>query len=337
MNSLSIVIIGRNEEAHIARCLRSVIDAAAEIGGAEIVLVDSASTDRTAEIARSLGVRVLALNPASGMSAAAGRFVGFHGTRGELVMFVDGDTVIDRNWFRTAIPYFKQADVAGVMGYLRDFDEQGQELPFVGQRYTEVCSLPWLRGIAMYRRAAMDDVGTFNPYLLTEEEAELALRLRRRGYRLLQVPHEMGDHLRGMTAVAFFWRSVHNHRLVPLGRTLRYACREGLGAQLLFQRFRPTLNFIGVILTLLAGSVLFLFGHPFMAEITLGLLVATCAAIMIKKRTLGGPLLYYALHSLILYGLLTGFFTTQVKDPRDYPLEAIEANPANYRPVECRV
>src|SRR5207248_11598861 len=188
---------------------------------------------RTVEIARSCGVRVLSLNPECEMTASAGRFVGFYHTRGELVMFVDGDTVIDRGWFRAAIPYFEQIDVGGVMGYLNDFNEQGQELPFVGQRCTEARALPWLRGIAMYRRAAMKEAGTFNPYLSTEEEAELALRLRRRGSRLLQVPHEMGSHLRGMTRFAFFLRSLHHKRLAPLGYTLRYAFSEGLGAQFL--------------------------------------------------------------------------------------------------------
>ena len=183
MSSLSIVIISKNEEAHIDQCLHSVLAAAAEIGGAEIIMVDSRSTDCTVKIAHSCGVRVLSLNPAWEMSASAGRFVGFHQTRGELVMFVDGDTVIDRDWFRVAIPYFHQADVAGMMGYLNDFDAQGQKLPYVGKRSKQVSTRPWLRGIGLYRRAAMIQVGTFNPYLSEEEEAELAFRLRRRGWR----------------------------------------------------------------------------------------------------------------------------------------------------------
>ena len=130
MNSLSVVVIGRNEEARIAQCLRSVMAAAAQVGGAEIVMVDSASGDRTVEIARSCGVRVLSLNSDWEISASAGRFVGFHKTQGELVMFVDGDTVIDREWFRVAMPYFNQADVAGVMGHLNDLDAHGKELPY---------------------------------------------------------------------------------------------------------------------------------------------------------------------------------------------------------------
>lgn len=50
---LSVAIISFNEEANIARCLEAVRDCAAEI-----MVVDSHSTDRTVEIARSLGATV---------------------------------------------------------------------------------------------------------------------------------------------------------------------------------------------------------------------------------------------------------------------------------------
>ncbi len=51
---LSISIISRNEEANIARCLQSAAGLAEEI-----VVVDSGSTDRTREVAESLGARVV--------------------------------------------------------------------------------------------------------------------------------------------------------------------------------------------------------------------------------------------------------------------------------------
>ncbi|MDR0867033.1 MAG: glycosyltransferase family 2 protein [Planctomycetota bacterium] len=52
MSTLAAVIITCNEEKNIARCLRS-LQAVAD----EIVVVDSGSTDRTAEICRSFGVK----------------------------------------------------------------------------------------------------------------------------------------------------------------------------------------------------------------------------------------------------------------------------------------
>jgi len=50
---LSAVIVTQNEERNIERCLRSVRFAD------EIVVVDAFSEDRTAEIARRLGARVV--------------------------------------------------------------------------------------------------------------------------------------------------------------------------------------------------------------------------------------------------------------------------------------
>ena len=55
--TLSVVIITYNEEANIGRTLKSVLPLVAS-GHGEIILVDSGSTDRTVEIARSLGAQV---------------------------------------------------------------------------------------------------------------------------------------------------------------------------------------------------------------------------------------------------------------------------------------
>ena len=54
---LSVVIISHNEEANIGRSLTSVQPLIAD-GKGEIIVVDSGSTDRTVEIAKSFGARV---------------------------------------------------------------------------------------------------------------------------------------------------------------------------------------------------------------------------------------------------------------------------------------
>ncbi len=55
--TLSVVIITYNEEANIGRTLESVHPLVAD-GKGEIIVVDSGSTDRTIEIARSFGAKV---------------------------------------------------------------------------------------------------------------------------------------------------------------------------------------------------------------------------------------------------------------------------------------
>src|SRR5262249_13317718 len=55
--TLSVVIITYNEEANIARMLKSVQPLVRDDKG-EIIVVDSGSTDRTVEIAKSFGAKV---------------------------------------------------------------------------------------------------------------------------------------------------------------------------------------------------------------------------------------------------------------------------------------
>jgi glycosyltransferase involved in cell wall biosynthesis len=52
-SGISVVILTYNEECHIERCIRSVLDIATDI-----FVVDSYSTDATTAIAHTLGAKV---------------------------------------------------------------------------------------------------------------------------------------------------------------------------------------------------------------------------------------------------------------------------------------
>jgi glycosyltransferase involved in cell wall biosynthesis len=84
---LSLIVISKNEEAAIARCLRSANFAD------EIVVVDHASTDRTAEIARSLGARVIVSTDWSGFGPQKNRALGE--ATGDWVLSLDADEWIE--------------------------------------------------------------------------------------------------------------------------------------------------------------------------------------------------------------------------------------------------
>ncbi len=322
---LSVVVITRNEEAHIEGCLGAILSAVKEVGGAEVVVVDSASTDRTVEIALSLGVRAVSLKPEWELSPSAGRYVGFHHTGGELIMFVDADTRIDRDWFPRAIAAFERPDVAAVTGWLDDVDEQGKVLPYVGRRSPEVCEIRRLRGIGLYRRAAMRQAGTFNPYLVTEEEAELALRLRSRGWKLLQLPQQMGCHMRGAEMQAEVIRAWRLGRIRSIGRTLLYAVCAGNGLRFCLERLLPTILFTLALLALLIiGKGLTLAGVQGGWGIAAGLAGAWMLAVAVRKRSLSGPLAYVFRHLLLCFGVIAGLVTTRIKWPENYPLDVVQ-------------
>jgi glycosyltransferase involved in cell wall biosynthesis len=118
MNTFSIVVTGKNEEAHLAACLNSALAEATEVGAAEVIYVDAASTDRSVEIAKALGVRTLVLRSTQTHRLAVARYVELHHTTGEFLMFVNGDTVLEYQWLSRALAFFTAAEVAGAAGYL---------------------------------------------------------------------------------------------------------------------------------------------------------------------------------------------------------------------------
>jgi len=99
---LSVVIITQNEEDQIETCIQSIFAACRSVSAFEVVLVDSASTDRTVERAREYPVTILRI-PEEHASNGAGRFVGDQVARGELVLHVDGDMTLTETWLPRAI------------------------------------------------------------------------------------------------------------------------------------------------------------------------------------------------------------------------------------------
>jgi len=87
--TVSIVFPALNEEAAIARCVDEAMEALGQNGlRGEVVVVDNGSTDRTAEIARRGGARVVT-EPRRGYGAACLR--GLKDATGEFVLLLDAD------------------------------------------------------------------------------------------------------------------------------------------------------------------------------------------------------------------------------------------------------
>ena len=89
---LSFIIPAFNEEFELPETLRA-LRAAAESSGEpyEIIVVDDASTDRTAEIASTAAAHVISVNR---RQIAAVRNAGAHAAHGDVLFFIDADTRI---------------------------------------------------------------------------------------------------------------------------------------------------------------------------------------------------------------------------------------------------
>ncbi|MBX3497746.1 MAG: glycosyltransferase family 2 protein [Parvibaculum sp.] len=89
MPRLSLIVITKNEEAAIGRCLRSVAGIADEI-----VVVDSGSTDRTPEIVRSFGAKLL--QPADWPGFGPQKQRAQDAAAGEWILSLDSDEWIEQ-------------------------------------------------------------------------------------------------------------------------------------------------------------------------------------------------------------------------------------------------
>ena len=87
---LSVVIIAYNEEMNLSRTLKSVA-AVVRDGAGEIVVVDSGSTDNTAEIAQSLGAKVFQ-EPWKGFAAQKNSAI--DKASGDWILSLDADEVL---------------------------------------------------------------------------------------------------------------------------------------------------------------------------------------------------------------------------------------------------
>ncbi|MDQ4123393.1 MAG: glycosyltransferase [Acidobacteriota bacterium] len=329
-HKVSIVIIGRNEERSLGKCLDAAQAAAEQIGGAEIIFVDSASTDNTVAVAQSYGVRVLSLKPDWQLCPSAGRFVGSQYAKGDFILFVDADTLVYRNFLPVALEYFEQnPQVGGINGYLDDLNENGELLENVEERYETAADVKWLRGpCCFYRKSALLEVGSFNPYLAMEEEAELGLRMIKKGWTLRQIPISMACHTRCYhcqtvkSVVTTFKRDIVSKRLGEITKTIAYAFKEGNGLIFCWLRLKTTIIFLGWLLLL--GLSLLLPEVFYPKTIFALIFILPLLAIFGKKRSLSQTLLFIPAKLINFIDVLSGFHKISFKNAAFYPLDVIE-------------
>src|SRR5262245_55271050 len=108
---LSFIVPAHNEQAYLGRTLQAIHESALDTGrNYEIIVVDDASTDETANIACQLGATVVAVNK---RQIAATRNAGAGAARGEWFFFVDADTIIQSRVLVSALKHLEQGAAGG--------------------------------------------------------------------------------------------------------------------------------------------------------------------------------------------------------------------------------
>lgn len=324
MPELSVVMIGKNQQWNTARLVESVLRATLAFAAREVVFVDSASTDCTAEIAAQYPITVLKLSPEQRLTAAAGRYVGYQRTTGDLVLFLDGDMELCTGWLEPALALMHaRSDVAVVSGELIDrpvtsaMAAADRPLPLNAE--AAPVEVRQGGGAALYRRSVLERVGSFNPYLYSDEEPALCLRIRHAGYRLQRLPRPIAVHYSApVEAFSTLLGRRRRNLWLGFGQNIRYFFGGPLLWSYCKERGWAAAPALLLCTGLLALATSLLTGWWMWSALWGGSVAVLTLALAVQKRSLKAALFTIFRRLLILEGTIRGLLITPA-DPAGYP------------------
>lgn len=225
---VSVVVVSHNTRELLTRCLDAV---AAQDGVFETLVVDNASTDGSAALVRERfpGVELVVLEDNVGFARANN--LGFERCRGEYVLLLNPDCFLEPDALRRLVASARRRPEAGALGprlHNPDGSLQRSAWPFPRPArllaeavllhrplrrlgliedlgtwaHDEERAVDFLVGACLLlRRDALAEVCGFDErFWLYGEEADLCLRLARRGWKVVLVPDARALHVGGASS-----------------------------------------------------------------------------------------------------------------------------------------
>lgn len=180
---ISFIIPAHDEEALLAGTLRALGAAADTVAAGrdsyEIIVVDDASTDRTAAIAAEQGARVVAV---SVRQIAAARNAGARAARGDRFVFVDADTIVPEPTLQAAVAALDAGAVGGGAGVTADPGPPAWGPQVLRAVSTVMRAFGWAAGCFVFaRRDIFERAGGFDERYFASEEIRLSQAMKRFG------------------------------------------------------------------------------------------------------------------------------------------------------------
>ena len=191
---VSVLVPAFNESTTIGAAVRSL--ALSAHPGLEVVVVDDASTDGTADVVAALGlgnVRVVRV-PAGGKATALN--TGAALARHDLLVMVDADTVVDTDSIHRLVQPFADPTVGAVAGNVKVGNRRGllgrwQHIEYVigfnldRRLYDTFGCIPTIPGaLGAFRRQAVTDAGGLSLDTIAED-TDLTMAVHRAGWRVV--------------------------------------------------------------------------------------------------------------------------------------------------------
>lgn len=180
---VTVVITCYNQAAFLADSIESVSQ---QGRNTELIVVDDGSTDDTAAIARRFsGVRYIRQKN-QGVSVA--RNTGLSASKGDHLIFLDADDRLSPNAIEAGMECFRRNPCSGfVVGRYRKIDANGTSISepnrICGDRdfYSALlkANVVGMLSTVLFKRAALEKVGGFDPRFRASEDYDILLRMAR--------------------------------------------------------------------------------------------------------------------------------------------------------------
>ena len=258
---VSVIVPAYNEQTTIGPAVRSL--ALSAHAGVEVVVVDDASTDRTAEVVDDLelgNVRIVRVPP-GGKAVALNAGVAL--ARHDLIVMVDADTVVEPDSIHRLVQPFADPSVGAVAGNVKVGNRRGilgrwQHIEYVigfnldRRLYDTFGCIPTIPGaLGAFRRAALADAGGLSVDTLAED-TDVTMGIQRAGWQVVYQESavaytEAPATVRQLWSQRYRWSYgtmqamwKHRHAVVESGPSGRFG-RRGLPFIALFTVLLPLL------------------------------------------------------------------------------------------------
>jgi glycosyltransferase involved in cell wall biosynthesis len=197
MYKVSIIIPAYNEEKDIKDVLESINKQNYPKDLIETIVIDDKSTDKTAEIASKYNVKIIK-GKHKGVGAA--RNLGIKKASGDIILFVDADQILDKNYVKEIVNIFQNKNIAGISGieYLWNKKSIIARLSYLKKRlgYETARLIP----LSAVRKEVVKKVGYINPKYGMYDDWEFAKRVNEKYFivrtRKAKFYHKEPDNLK---------------------------------------------------------------------------------------------------------------------------------------------
>ena len=232
--SITCFVLNWNSQVYIGDCLSALL--ASEYENAEYIVIDNASTDGSVDFITQKYPSIKVICNPTNLGFAGGNNVALQELESDFAVLINPDVIVSPGLISDLIAPLSADDRIGIAGcktfypgskriqhaggyleYPRGVPGHiGLEEEDAGQ-YDQIADVEYVTGaVFAVRRTMLDEIGLFDPeYFLYYEEADLCLRARNSGYRVIVVPGAGAEHIESAVAnkgSRFFHNQLHTSR-----------------------------------------------------------------------------------------------------------------------------